>query len=918
MLTGQSSTLIQGRRARVAATSTVNGQLNAIDDSLSAINCTFIALIPKVLNPSSMNQFRPISLCNFIYKIFAKVIATRLKPMMDSLISHNQSAFVANRSIQDSILVAHEAFHYLKHRKKGKRVDMAIKLDLNKAYDRVEWDFLLAVLIKMGFDRKWVNIISQCISTVSFRVLFNGEPGKKFFPQRGLRQGDPLSPFLFLFVQDALSLLVKEAIFKREFSGIRLKTGCPWLSHMFFADDSLIFTRLEGDNLLNFLQVLQIFGKASGQNINFDKSGFFLSANATHEDNLRVESLLKMKKLELGSNYLGLPSATGSSKIATLEFIIDRIRNKLKGWKIQFLSQAGREILIKAVIQAIPAYAMTCFLFPKALCNKINALIRFFWWGGDEKSKKIAWKNWRVCTKSKDQGGLGFKDLNLFNKALLAKQCWRMLIQPDAFWARFFKSLYFPNSSLMEAKKGGSASWAWISLLEGRNILASGLLKSIGSGNDTRVGVDPWIPDLKGHTLGSCLATNLGFVTVNTLISTSSRVWQEPLIRALFSKEIADSIVSIPLSRESHIDKWVWAKNSSGILSVKSAYREAKDQADKVFEISSNASSSSLSLSPRIWRLFWSSKAQPKMKLFWWKAVSNAAPTAESLRSRAVPVSPWCPSCGLEVETIEHILFRCREAKSIWKHFEPIVRFKAANVVSIARWMEAICGAFQSSKAASDFLGKIITIAWGIWLRRNETIFKAEFSSLGKTFLQIKRNLESLSSGNSGISTFKPRVSSISASVAPSPGSCLKFYCDGAFLPGTIDGVCGGALIRDNVFVDGFGSTFCAKSTLISEAYAIREATYKAANANLSGITILSDSKTCIDALSGNIKDPWVIATILNDIRIQACNVNVKWQFISRSRNFIAHWIAASSLHGLLPCNWISSPPVELEILLSK
>jgi hypothetical protein len=208
-----------------------------------AINSTNIALIPKKKDLVSATEFRPISLCNVVYNIIAKVLANRLKVILPSIISPNQSAFLPGKLITDNILAAYETMHSMHSRMWSKVGFMGIKLDMSKAYDRVEWGFLEAVMTKLGFASRWIKLVLECISNVRYSIVMNGSPVGNIIPTRGLRQGDPLSPYLFILCAEALSCMITHAEITGVLTGVPTSPKGPRLSHLLFADNSLLFSK---------------------------------------------------------------------------------------------------------------------------------------------------------------------------------------------------------------------------------------------------------------------------------------------------------------------------------------------------------------------------------------------------------------------------------------------------------------------------------------------------------------------------------------------------------------------------------------------------------------------------------------------------------------------------------------------------
>ncbi|KAL5574544.1 hypothetical protein UlMin_016243 [Ulmus minor] len=238
---------------------------------LGNINETIITLLPKIKNPARITEFWPISLCNVLYKIISKMLANRLRKVMDKIIYEEQSAFIPGRLISDNAIIGFECLHAIKRRKTKKNY-MALKLDMEKAYDRVEWDFIQRVMDKLGFSIGWTKKIMACISSVSYSFQFNGQRFGQLNPSRGLRQGDPLSPYLFLLCGEGLSSLLHQYEQSGRLQGLKCGLRGPIISHLLFADDSLLFLEANTTTCAALKEALNIYEVASGQAVNLSKS----------------------------------------------------------------------------------------------------------------------------------------------------------------------------------------------------------------------------------------------------------------------------------------------------------------------------------------------------------------------------------------------------------------------------------------------------------------------------------------------------------------------------------------------------------------------------------------------------------------------------------------------------------------------
>jgi hypothetical protein len=295
-----------------------------------ALNSTYIALIPKVRNPTSVTDFRPISLCNVIYKIISKVLANRLKTLLPHIISPFQSAFILGRLISDNILATYETLHTMQTRLRGKKGYMAVKIDMSKAYDKVEWGFLEAVMRRLGFAPLWIKLVMMCVSIAHYAVLVNSIPMGNITPTKGIRQGDPISPYLFLMCAEALSSLLSRADGTGVLERVPTSRRGPRLNHLFFAYDSLFFCRVDLDHWNKLSTLLHTYELASGQRLNSSKTAIYFSRNILTEARRQILDVSGISSSQRYDTYLGLPALVGKSRTKEFKGIVDRVWARLQ------------------------------------------------------------------------------------------------------------------------------------------------------------------------------------------------------------------------------------------------------------------------------------------------------------------------------------------------------------------------------------------------------------------------------------------------------------------------------------------------------------------------------------------------------------------------------------------------------------
>ncbi|XP_019150691.1 PREDICTED: uncharacterized protein LOC109147545 [Ipomoea nil] len=263
----------------------------------------------------------------------------------------------------------------------------------------------------------------ETVRCVKYHILHEQQWLGPIVPGRGLRQGDPLSPYLFLMVAEGLSALIENRVNRGLIHGLRVARGAPPISHLLFADDCFLFMRATTEESIQMKEVLDVYALASGQLVNYDKSVLCFSANVAQHSRENVVNVLGVAQGDTAGRYLGLPSLVGRNKKAILGFLKDRILNRVRSWNSRFLSRAGWEVLLKNVLQAMPCFAMMVFALPITMCKEIEVMLNRYWWTGSiVNAKGIRWKAWQAVSVPKAKGGLGFRRLREMNLALLGKQ----------------------------------------------------------------------------------------------------------------------------------------------------------------------------------------------------------------------------------------------------------------------------------------------------------------------------------------------------------------------------------------------------------------------------------------------------------------------------------------------------------------
>lgn len=481
---------------------------------------------------------------------------------------------------------------------------------MERAYDQMKWNFIFQVLRRFGFTEKWIQLANQCLSIVTYSVLLNGTPFGLITPERGLRQGDPLSPFLFILGTEVLSRMISRAEVVGQLHGIKISLSAPPISHLRFTDDTMIFARATSSEASTIANVLHSYGSWSGQSLNQQKSSVFSSKNVNQSLIVPLALTLGIGHSSQPGKYLGLPFILPRLKRQAHLQLKAKLLKRVSGWRSKLLSQAGRACLIRFVLSFVPIYFMSSFLLPNKYWMELDSILRKFWWGfPQDKLQNFIPRAWSSICWPKTVGGR-FRLFHYYNKALLSKRGWQICNQRNKFWVQVLRAKYCGPNAVSVPNNSTACSWFWQGILQSQPVLAKGMIFSVGEHSDLNCWRDPWVPDVEkfkptpregkgNHNLN---------LQVKDLLHTSSLQCNESLIREVCDESSIEAILYLAPPQHDVRDSPCWLLSKDNTFSVKSAY----------FEILKSRPPPIAILSGEEWGALWRLKIPDRIKHFLW------------------------------------------------------------------------------------------------------------------------------------------------------------------------------------------------------------------------------------------------------------------------------------------------------------
>lgn len=693
---------------------------------------------------------------------------------------------------------------------------------------------------------------------------------------------------------------------ENELRGVRFGANGPHVTHLLFADDSIVFLEATDSSVQTLRRILHDYELSSGQRVNLQKSSIFFGPGSSEDLRQKLKGDIGITCEALSERYLGLPTVVGRAKEGCFKYLTERSWGKVKGWKGQGMSKEGKCILIKSVLQAVPAYAMSCFQLTKKQCKQLSSVSSNFWWGDSEGRKKVHWIGWDRMCKSKQAGGMGFRDYGCFNQAFLAKQGWRLLTDPDSLCSKVLKGRYFRDGEFLDASCPKRASFTWKGIIHGRDLLKEGLVWRIGDGSQVRVWNDNWIPRTGAkYPLGSLLEDKPE--RVQDFIVHGGGAWDEDELRKHLLPIDVQDILRTPIGRPGSSDFQAWNYTKNGMFSVKSAYHLAiqrKRAARGRAETSRNCDEH------RGWLALWGTQVPGKVKVHCFRLIENGLAVGTELSHRKIKDGITCLVCGRN-EDLVHRFWSCPHSQSVWSFasarsqcsFEvPPKRLRCHS--ELKGWLLDWIG-----KATDDHRAWFMMTSYNIWQARNDARESQLIADPNSVVLKTAAALEEWKEANktcSQVAGAKPSEHWL----RPEPG-WVKVNADGAYH--SAEGIGGGGVVlRDHHgnFVSGASHFF---PHLIdaehAELLACQQGLVLARNRRILKVVLETDCTGVAAKLRRDEQDRSIHGPLVAQIKsLMQGFGDISVQVVRRSANGAAHILAKEGCDNKICMVWNVTP----------
>ncbi|XP_019152396.1 PREDICTED: uncharacterized protein LOC109149189 [Ipomoea nil] len=875
----------------------------------NGLNETNIVLIPKVQRPEKVNQLRPISLCNVAYKLVTKIMAQRLKLIMPEVVSPNQGSFVSERQITDNIITYQEILHTIRT-EKNQPGYMVLKIDLEKAYDRLDWSFIRNTLQEVGLNDVWVRNIMHCVESAEMSILWEGNKLERFKPERGVRQGDSISPYLFVLCIERLGHIITEAVTQGSWKGIKVSRNGPSISHLFFADDMVLFAEANESQICTIMNCLDRFCKSSGQKVNKIKSNIFFSKNVCREDVHKIATIAGIPATDDLGRYLGVPSLHGRITKEHYRSILDRVQSKLEGWKTRFLSLAGRQVLTQSVLNAIPSYAMQTMFLPKGVCDAIDKTTRNFLWGGDGTKRKTSLVNWDTVTLPKEEGGLGIKSMRNMNLALLAKLGWRILKDGTNTWSQILSCKYMKAERSMDRmKRKRNDSNIWKGICAAVPILERGMMKVVMNGKNTSFWEDRWIGDesLQSFLIGP-MQRDAGNIKVAEIWDGRGRWDWDAIDIGLHPDKRAELAARVIINDEQRVDSMGWSPNEDKSFSTRSAYKLTR-------QTTGNQENGE-------WEATWKLRVPNRIRTFIWLVQHGRIMCNSERRKRGFTADERCAICGAEKEDVEHTMRSCPAAEEVWKLINNGDNQGMSLNSDFNTWLKTNVTGNQGGQRRRQRCARFAITAWWIWKWRNDRVFNGVEKDINEKIAWLHRQfkeVEDVLSRNAEQGGRQREDTRRKQPWRPPNEGWIKVNTDGcARTKG--HSACGGVL-RNNEgqYIGGFSKKIGTCSALEAEVWGIYVGIQKAWELGYRKVMFETDCSKAINLINGAEDYDGTAKNLVQLCRdAKTRNWEISFTYAPREQNKVADMLANQAYTQGDVFNWFVSPPRDIQRFLRE